>query len=95
MMIRLLLLILILSLGGLAYFFQRHAATFSHVIAGEKSTEALTKHLLQFGRSALVLAIIGSVCLIFATKTIALLFLIVVMLVSAYFSLSLTKFIKQ
>jgi len=95
MLIRLLLLILLLILIAVAYFFQRQAEVFSQVLAGEHSPQALSAQLQLFGKVASILALIGLICLIFATKTLALLFLSVVMVVSAYFSISIAKLIKQ
>lgn len=95
MMLRILLALILIILIVVANYFHKNKDNFSHVLAGEDGSQvAIINVLGQFSKACFVLFIIGIPCLILGHKIVSLLFIALVMLISAFFSILLSKVIR-
>lgn len=93
MIIRILLSVIVIILFVVANYFKKNKDNFSQVLANDKPKEPIAKVFGTFGKACFILAIIGIPVLLYGHKTIALIYVAVVMAISAVFSVKLTKVI--
>ena len=92
MILRILLALILIVLFVVANYFRKNKENFSRVLAKEESSQQnLIEILAQFSRACFILFIIGIPCIIIGYKITSLLFIAAVMLISAFYSIKLSK----
>lgn len=94
MIIRILLIIIILVLFFVANYLNKNNLSFSKVLAGDHPQEPIQTIFKQFAKTCLILGAIGLLFLVLGHKTPALIYIAVVMIASALFSIKLSKLIS-
>ncbi|QIL46095.1 hypothetical protein G7081_02935 [Vagococcus coleopterorum] len=90
-MLSIILIISIILLLAIGFFLTRKGTTFISVLAPDDKKEMATKTILSFGKATLALSILGLICLIINQQTITLIFISLMMVISAIFSIKLAK----
>lgn len=90
-MIKLLLPLTALILTLIGYYFAKHRVNLSHVLGEEENQLSIQQLFLALSKTYYGLALLGLVLFFFPTKTIALGYISVIMIASAFFSLKLSK----
>lgn len=90
-MIPILLILVIILLLTIGLFLSRKGDTFISLLASEENQMAALNTVTNFGRTCLILSGIGVIALLFNHQTISLIYICLIMIISAGFSLSLAK----
>lgn len=90
-MIPILLIIIILLLVLIGLFLAKKGKQFISVLTTDKNQVAAKQTVLQFSRTSLILAGLGVIVLIINHSTFSLIYICLIMLISAFFSISLAK----
>lgn len=90
-MIPILLILIILLLLAIGLFLSRKGTAFINVLTNEENQVAANQTINNFSRTSLVLSGLGLLILIFNHQTLSLIYICIIMLISAGFSISLAK----
>ncbi|MGX7030384.1 hypothetical protein [Vagococcus zengguangii] len=90
-MIRVLLLFLMAMLVAIALLLKTKAKGIAQVAGSEQAKISIEKLFKSFSISLIILAILGLVFVYFNSKATALIYIAIIMLTSAFYSISLAK----
>lgn len=94
MIIRILILVVMLVLVGVARFFNKNSELFSTTLNHGEASPALATRLRQLATAYLLIAGLGIICLVFPTKLYALIYLALILVISALYSLKISQEVK-